>query len=148
MFNILILLHILSATIWTGGHLILAATVLPKVLKNKDIEGLLNFENGYEKIGIPALFIQIITGILLALRMVPQISLWFDFGNPVARLIGIKLILLLITAILAIDSRLRIIPNLSEKNLNSLAVHIIAVTTISILFIIVGFSFRTGMLYF
>jgi len=36
-FKILVLLHILSATIWTGGHLVLAIIVLPKALKKKRI---------------------------------------------------------------------------------------------------------------
>jgi uncharacterized membrane protein len=36
LFKILVILHTLGATVWTGGHLVLAATVLPSALKHRD----------------------------------------------------------------------------------------------------------------
>jgi uncharacterized membrane protein len=36
LFKILVILHTLGATVWTGGHLVLAATVLPQALKNRN----------------------------------------------------------------------------------------------------------------
>jgi putative copper export protein len=147
MYGMLLLLHILAATIWTGGHLVLALTVLPRVLKQKSPSELLRFESAYERIGIPALLIQVATGVWLAYRMIPDMSQWFDFGNPVSRLIGMKLLLLAITVAFAVDARLRIIPQLSEDNLPSLAWHIVPVTATSVLFVFVGVSFRTGWLY-
>jgi putative copper export protein len=147
MYSYILLLHVLAATIWTGGHLVLATTILPRVLKEKATSDLLRFESGYERIGIPALIIQVVTGLWLAHNLMPEISLWFSVGNPISRLILVKLILLLLTVLFAIDARLRIIPNLTEKNLMSLAYHIIPVTVISVLFVIVGVSFRTGGLF-
>jgi len=55
MITTAIVLHVLAATIWTGGHIVLATTVLPKILKTKNIDKLLEFEMGYEKVGMPAL---------------------------------------------------------------------------------------------
>lgn len=147
MYGILLLLHILAATVWTGGHLVLALTVLPRVLKNKDPAELLRFESAYEKIGIPALLIQLISGVWLAYHLVPDVGQWITFDGPMARLVGIKLSLLAMTIAFAIDARLRIIPRLSEENLTSLAWHIIPVTVLSVLFVVVGVSFRTGWLY-
>ncbi|MBL8169610.1 MAG: CopD family protein [Acidobacteria bacterium] len=144
MHGILLLLHVLAATVWTGGHLVLALTVLPRVLKEKAPRELLRFESAYERIGIPALVIQVVTGLWMAYRMVPDVGQWFAFQNPLSRLIGFKLILLTITIAFAIDARLRIIPKLSEQNLTALAWHIIPVTLVSVLFVIVGVSFRTG----
>jgi len=144
MHGILLLLHVLAATVWTGGHLVLALTVLPRVLKEKAPRELLRFESAYERIGIPALLIQVVTGLWMAYRMVPDVGQWFAFQNPLSRLIGFKLILLTITIAFAIDARLRIIPKLSEQNLTALAWHIIPVTLVSVLFVIVGVSFRTG----
>lgn len=144
MYGIVLLLHLLAATVWTGGHLVLAVAVLPSVLKNSDIAYLSRFESGFEKIGIPALIIQVISGFWLAYHHLPDVTQWFDHSNPVARLILFKLVLLVLTFLLAIDARLRIIPHLSEDNLRSLAFHIIPVTLISVLFVIVGVSFRTG----
>ncbi len=144
MYGTLLLLHILAATVWTGGHLVLALTVLPRVLKQRSPAELLRFESAYERIGIPALLIQVATGIWLAHRVVPDMSQWLVFDHPISRLIGAKLVLLALTIAIAADARLRIIPRLSEENLTALAWHIIPVTMISVLFVVVGVSFRTG----
>lgn len=147
MYKLILLTHVLAATVWTGGHLVLAITVLPKALRQRSVADILKFESGFERVGISALIIQVVTGIAMALYRMPDIGTWFDFGNPVARLILLKLTLLLLTALFAIDAKLRVIPNLTEKSLNSLAYHIVAVTVISVLFVFVGVSFRTGSLF-
>ena len=76
--GILIFLHILGATVWTGGHLVLATAVLPRVLKERSPDELLRFESRYERIGIPALLIQVATGLWLAHQLVPDIGQWFN----------------------------------------------------------------------
>ena len=126
---------------------VLAAVVLPRVLRERAPEDLLRFEAGFERIGIPALLVQVISGLWLANHWVPGFANWFDMSNPAARLILLKLLLLVLTAAFAVDARLRIIPKLSEQNLTSLAWHIIPVTVISIVFVMVGVAFRTGWLY-
>lgn len=108
---------------------------------------LLAFESRYERIGIPALLIQVATGIWLAYRLVPDVGGWFDLDNPAARPILAKLVLLAITFMFAIDARLRLIPRLSADNLTAMAWHIIPVTVVSVLFVAVGVAFRTGWLY-
>ena len=47
MYEILLLLHLLAATIWTGGHIVLSTVVLPRVLKERSAEQLLKFETAY-----------------------------------------------------------------------------------------------------
>jgi putative copper export protein len=147
MYGLLLLLHILAATIWTGGHIVLSVVVLPKVLKEGSPEALLDFESVYEKIGMPALIIQVLTGLMLAHRMVPDVAQWFNTDNPVSHAIMAKLGLLALTVGFAIDARLRVIPTLSASTLKVMAWHIIPVTVFSILFVFVGVSFRTGWLY-
>lgn len=139
----LIFLHILGATVWVGGHLVLALGYLPEALKTRSLESLQKFEEKFEKIGIPALAIQIVTGLLLAHRMNSDWSQWFS-GDSALRGIGIKIILLLTTAVLAVDARLRVIPQLTPEKLNSLAWHIIPVTILGVLFVVVGVYFRVG----
>ena len=146
MFGIILLLHLLGATVWTGGHLVLATAILPRALRERDPRAIHAFESRYERIGIPALIVQVTTGLWLAHRMVPVPTLWFDWNHSLGRLVAIKLGLLAITAALAIDARLRIIPKLGEHNLAALAWHIIPVTVVSVLFVVVGVSFRTGWL--
>lgn len=147
MFGLALLLHILAATIWTGGHIVLSVVALPRVLRERSPTRLLEFESVYEKIGMPALIIQVITGLFLAHRMLPDVSQWLDFSNPVAHPILLKLSLLALTLCFALSARFRVIPNLSEKTLTTMAWHIIPVTMISILFVITGVSFRTGWFY-
>ncbi|BBB29499.1 CopD family protein [Neptunomonas japonica] len=146
MYGFLLAIHILSATIWTGGHIVLSLVILPRVLKNRSPEELLNFESGFEKIGMPALIIQVISGLMLAYQLIPDVSLWFDFSNPLAHGIVAKLTLLALTVLFAIDARFRVIPKLSQASLVDMAWHIIPVTLFSILFVLVGVSFRAGWL--
>lgn len=147
MYGIVLLLHILAATVWTGGHLVLATTVLPRVLRERAVESLVQFESGYERIGIPSLIIQVVTGLWLAYRLVPDVTEWFNLANPICRPIAAKLVLLAITIVFAVDARLRIIPKLSADTLPALAWHIVPVTIVSVLLVVVGVAFRTGWFY-
>lgn len=143
--TILIILHTLAATVWIGGHLLLSIIILPEAWKKKDFRIISIFETSFEKIGIPSLLIQVITGIWMSILYLP-ISKWFDFSNPISSLISIKLILLALTIALAIHARFVIIPKLDNDKIPLLASHIIAVTIIGIIFLIVGLSFRLGFI--
>jgi len=144
MHKYVLLLHILAATIWTGGHLVLALAVLPRVLKERSPSELLRFESAYEKIGMPALVVQVLTGLWLAHNLVPDVRSWFAVDNFITQLIGLKLWLLTVTIALAADARLRIIPHLSIDNLAAMGRRIRWVTLLSVLFVAVGVTFRTG----
>ncbi len=143
--KILIVLHTIGACVWVGGHLILSISILPKAWKAKDHKIISSFEESFERIGIPSLIIQVITGIRLAMIYVP-ISNWFDISSPLSKLILIKLVLLLCTVGLAIHARFFIIPKLNASRIALLGGHILAVTIIGILFLITGLSFRLGIL--
>ncbi|MBD2425278.1 hypothetical protein [Phormidium sp. FACHB-1136] len=57
---------------------------------------------------------------------------------------GGHLVLLLGTLALAIHARFFIIPNLSAETLKSLAFHIVGVTTLAVLFVVLGAGIRLG----
>ncbi len=144
MYKYFLILHILAATVWAGGHLVLAVTILPKALRRNAPELVFEFDSGFERIAIPALLLLVVTGLWLAYRMIPDVSAWFSFENYVSTLIVAKLTLLVLTIVLAVDARVRIIPNIASDNLKTLAFHIITVTIISVLLVIIGVGFRTG----
>jgi putative copper export protein len=144
MYQLMLILHVLGATVWTGGHLVLAIAILPQALRRHDPELILGFESRYERVGIPALVVQVVTGIWLAYRMLPDPAAWFGFETYVASHIAVKLMLLLLTAGLAIDARVRIIPRLRPETLPALAWHIIPVTILAVLFVVVGVGTGTG----
>ena len=147
MYQLAVTLHLLGATVWTGGHLVLATTVLPRALRAKDPAILSRFEHGYEKLGIPALIVQIGTGLWLAHHRLPDVGAWFSFESSVAVHIFLKLALLAGTVGLAVDARLRLVHTLDAKKLPVLAFHIILVTVLAVLFLLVGASLRTGGLF-
>ncbi len=144
MYTYVLLLHVLAATVWTGGHLVLALTVLPRALKHKSPDIIQQFEAGYERLGLPAFGIQVATGIWLALRYVPNIDDWVSFNSSTTTLLGIKLLLVLLTLVFALDARLRLIPHLCVQTLPALAWHVFAVTILSVGFVAVGVGFRVG----
>lgn len=146
MSALLLTLHILGASVWAGGHLVLALTVLPSALARRDPRILRAFEESFEKIGIPALVIQVLTGVWLASRFVP-VSRWLAFESSLEVRIGAKLLLLGLTVVLALHARLRLIPRLDSANLGLLAVHIIIVTAVAVALVVVGVDFRTGALF-
>lgn len=146
MYSYILLLHILAATVWTGGHLVLATTVLPRALAARDPGILLAFESGFERIGMPALLIQIASGLWMAYVALPDMRAWFSLSTPPAMLITFKLALLGITLITALDARFRIIPKLSAETLPAMGRRVAIVTTVSVLFVVVGVSFRGGLL--
>jgi len=144
LYGYLVLFHVLAASVWVGGHLILSLTVLPQALKTKDIKAITQFESFFEKIGIPALFIQVLTGLLLIHSRLVFPFIWHDRSNL---LFLMKLGLLLVTVLFALHARLKLIPNLNKKTLPVLGLHIVAVTIVGILFVVVGLSFRMTLFF-
>ncbi len=141
----LILLHVLGACVWVGGHLVLAISVLPKALKKNDPEMVRQYETHYERVGIPALLVQVATGLMMAVFYSP-VSEWFSFQDRVHTHLGIKLILLGLTFSLAIHARFFIIPKLSQSNLRVLGWHIVAVTSVAVAMVFVGLNFRLAII--
>lgn len=146
IYRLVLIFHLLGATVWVGGHLVLSLAILPRALRERQPSIILDFESGYERIGIPALLVQLVTGLWLAHHWVPGVVDWFSPSTPQAGLILVKLALLAATIVLGAHARLRIIPRLSGENLPLLAWHVITVTLLGVAFLVVGVAFRTGAL--
>jgi len=144
LFKFLILFHLLGAAIWTGGHLVLALGVLPQAWRRRDPAPITVFEQGFERIGLPALVIQVVTGIWLATIYVPGFWAVFTPGHAIAWWILIKLGCLAGTIGLALHARLWIIPRLSPATVPMLGWHIIIVTVLAVTFTIAGGLIRSG----
>lgn len=139
----LLSLHLLGAMLWTGGHIVLATTVLPRALRARRAAILIDFEQGYERVGMPALAVQIVTGLWLAHRLLGAPASWFT-ATPLAHVVQVKLFCLAGTAALAIHAKTRVIPRLNDDNLPVMAWHIAGVTVFSVLFVLAGASARLG----
>ncbi len=123
----------------------LALGILPGALKERSTVAVEAFEIRFERVGIPALLIQVASGLYLATTLAPP-STWLQLDNPATRAIVLKLGLLAGTLVLAAHARLRIIPHLTAENLGTLAWHIVAVTLFSVAFVIIGVGYRVGLL--
>lgn len=143
-YKLMLVLHLIGSSIWVGGHLILAITILPRALKLRDPELLHQFESRYEKIGIPALLLQIITGLWLAYYYVDNLFEVFDFAYSQHTFIALKIILLLLTVVIAAHARIRLINKLKEENMVFLAWHIITITILGIAILFFGAGIRIG----
>jgi putative copper export protein len=144
VFSLLVIVHALAATVWTGGHLVLDLGVLPKALRERDAAAIRAFEETFEPLGLSALAIQVVSGLWLVGIVLPGFGGLFNPDNPMGMLAGAKLLLLAATAALALHARLRLIPHLSDDTLLPLAWHIRAITALAIAFVVVGAGLRLG----
>jgi len=144
--HVLLILHLLSATIWIGGHIILCVIVLPQVWREQAVEKLFSFESKYEWIGMPALLILLLTGVRMAYLYNVKITNWFAFETPIERVISIKLSLIIGIVLLALNAQFYVLPRLKSdvKKLPLMAFHMITVTLISLAMLILGSFVRYG----
>ncbi len=144
MHHLLLIIHLLAATIWVGGHCILCFRYMPIALRKKDPEMITAFEKRYEIIGLPSLLLLVISGVMMAYQYGVTATKWFSFSNGIEKIISIKLLLLFSTFLLAIHARIFILPDLSVHRLTILAVHITLVTFIGIAMLLLGTFVRFG----
>ena len=143
-FPLLVIVHALAATVWTGGHLVLDLGVLPKALRERSADRIRDFEQIFEPLGLAALALQVATGLWMGSILLPGFHGLFNPASPIGLLVGTKLLLLVTTAVLAVHARLRLIPNLTDANLSGLAWHIRGITALAIAFVVVGALIRLG----
>ena len=143
-FPLLVIVHALAATVWTGGHLVLDLGVLPKALRERSADRIRDFEQIFEPLGLAALALQVATGLWMGSILLPGFHGLFNPASPIGLLVGTKLLLLVATAVLAVHARLRLIPSLTDANLSCLAWHIRGITALAIAFVVVGALIRLG----
>ena len=120
--------------------------ILPKAKKAQDPSILVDFESSFERVGVPALVVQALTGPYLALRYAP-VGDWFLWQNETQDHIASKLVILGILVILAIHMKRKVLPRLRAgevKALRSAAKHVHTVTFLSFLMVLTGLSIHTG----
>lgn len=138
--HFLLIVHLLAATVWVGGHLYLSLRIMPGCLRRFDPRQLIEFEKKYEPIGMGSLVLLVITGIWMSLRLGIGPNQWFTFSSPLERVVSVKLALLIATALLAVSAQTRVIPAMltSRSKLWEMAAHVILVTLIGIAMLVLG----------
>lgn len=144
--HLLLIIHLLCATIWVGGHILVSGIVLPQVWKKKDTGLLFDFEEKYEKIGMPTLLLLVITGIRMAYMYNVRVGNWFSFSFPIEKVVSLKLMCLFGIVLLALSAQLYVLPALKKniKMLPLMTIHVLLVTLLSIAMLILGSFVRYG----
>ena len=144
--HLLLIIHLLCASIWVGGHLLLVFGHLPQALKEKNQNIILNYERKYEPVGMTALVLLVVTGIMMAYKYGVSIEYWFHFATPIEKVVSTKLLLLLLTVLFALSAQFRVLPKLKTNpdKLFEMTFHIISVTLIGVLMLIFGSFVRFG----
>lgn len=144
--HLLLIVHLLCASIWVGGHLLLVFGHLSKALKEKNQNIILDYERKYEPVGMTALVLLVITGIMMAYKYGVSIEYWFQFSTPIEKVVSTKLLLLLLTVIFALSAQFRVLPKLKNNadKLPEMAFHILSVTFIGVMMLVLGSFVRFG----
>lgn len=145
--HFLLIIHLLGAAVWVGGHLIICFGYLPHALKENDPKIILGYEKKYEPIGMASLVLLVVTGIIMAYQFGVPVAQWFQFATPIEQVVSTKLALLLTTVAFALSAQFRVLPKLRKgvtEKLPEMAFHIISVTTIGVLMLIFGSFIRFG----
>lgn len=146
MHRFALILHLLGASVWVGGHLYLLIRLMPTFIKNNDVQGFLAFEKSYEPLGMSALVIQVLTG----LYMLNDIAAWHLWLTPMGMLTALihgKLTWLLLTIITAVSARFGVVNKLQNgthtpNTLKLMGVHVGLICLWSVAFVITGAFFR------
>jgi len=83
VFPLLVIVHALAATVWTGGHLVLDLGVLLRALRERSAGAIRTFEETFEPLGLTALAIQVITGLWMGGIVLPGFQGLFSPANPI-----------------------------------------------------------------
>lgn len=144
--HLLLILHLVAAATWVGGHLVLLVAIVPTALRLNTSQLILDFERKFEKLGMTALLVLVATGITMALQFGVSASRWFHFADPIERVVSLKLSLLLATVAFALSAQLRAIPRLKsgQSTLKPMVFHIAGVTLLGTAMLILGSFVRYG----
>ena len=142
--HFVLIIHLLAATIWVGGHLLLAICYLPTAFKKRDPKIILNFEKKFEALGMSSLVLLIMSGTWMAYDFGITLKTWFHFNSGFETVISLKLILLFCTFICALYAQFVVIPNLNKNNIYRIAIIILTVTSIGVAMLILGSTLRYG----
>ncbi len=144
--SVLIILHILGASIWIGGMLIMALGALPKAKKANDASLLKNYEGSFHILGMIAITIQFLTGFRLAMIYAGGMKGLFDFSNHAAVLFMWKLVIVLLSAGLFVVFKKKTLSNLDNNNISSASAIVWIIAVLAIAQMVLGLGFSRGII--
>ncbi len=144
MFWAILFLHLLGATIWTGGHLVLSFAIVPRAVRAGDPAVMHDFGRGFMPLAMPALALQVLTGLWLALQVSPDWRDWLQLSDPVSAGIALKIALLVATMGIAMASHMGGHRHHGPAAVQRMARRARGMTALAVLFVATGAFLRTG----
>jgi len=144
LYKVILMVHMLGASVWIGGHAVLMGIVLPKAIRENDPRRVQEFERGYGRLGLAALVAQVLTGPWLATRWIGDWTTIFSEPTPQSHLVLSKITVLLLTAAIAGYTSRRVLPHVHERGLRTFAILASIATALAVVMLILGVGIRTG----
>ena len=144
LYKVMVMLHMLGASAWIGGHAVLMLTVLPKAIRENCPQPILDFERGYGRLGLAALIVQLATGLWLVRRWIGEWATVFSEPTPQGHLVLSKLTILVLTVALGGYTYHRVIPVLATRGFKAFVVLSTVTTALAVVMLILGVGIRTG----
>jgi len=146
IFKLFLIAHLLGSAAWIGGHLVLLWVVVPAARRAADTSRIVEFERAYGRIGLAALGVQVLTGVMLAR---PRLGGFAGLLRPhelsqSGALVIAKIFVLGAILVLAAHASRRVLPRLSPTTLDRFVLHARLVTGLSTLLLVLGVGIRTG----
>lgn len=146
MYSILILFHVIGASVWFGGLMVLSFSILPKAKRAQDPGAIASYMRHFLRVGYPALMIQTLTGPMIATRLVRSMADWFAWQDSTQDHIGSKLIMLPIIVIVTVQMQRKVLPRLESGEsaaIKSAAKYGHSLTFLAFLMLLMGISLHT-----
>lgn len=145
IYPILVLIHVLAATMWVGAHLILVTGPLVKTIKSNDVRPTLEFYRAFGWPATIALIVAALVGIVMAYMRYPPSS-WIEFGEPSGR-IGEKITLFTALLVISAYAHIKVVPAMragGEKAVKLAVVYSVIATLLTLGFPVLGIMIRFG----
>lgn len=143
--HILVILHILGASIWIGGFLLYALKIIPAAKKENNAGIIKDFEKRYHVLAMIALTIQLLTGFRLGMIYTGGMGASFSLDTTASVLYVAKLALIFLSMFLIIFLRKAVLPKVTDENMSKLSSLVWVMTIIALVMLYLGTSFRFGL---
>jgi putative copper export protein len=144
VYKIMVIAHLLGASVWVGGHLYLMLGLLPAALRRADPGPVLAFERSFGRVGLGALAVQLATGLWLAHRWLGSWSKLFDAPTAQSHMILTKIVLLGATIGVAGYTHHKLLPRLDAARLRRFGLLAGFTTLMAVAMLALGAGVRWG----
>lgn len=135
-------LHLIAASLWLGGTLLLALTTLPGLWRGAGPERLPGHLLATDRLNLGALAVLLASGYALAWHWLPDAAGWFQSDLRQADLIQLKWLLLIAAAALAGWARIYLLPTWTPSRRLALTVYLVGNLVIGLAMAWLGTRFR------